>query len=367
MRLLLHIGGEKTGTTTLQAFLTKNSRLLLKKYGILYPASGPLFFEDGHFPVVSAFLEPERSGFLPSSRRLEPGAVRDALAELFRSKRPELIILSAEHFSSRLETSAIGALARTLSPFALRILFYVRRQDDLAVSAFSSTLHSGGRRWLDGNRISPEMRYYNHLTVADDWSEAFGRSNVIVRSYDAARGGIERDFLAVIGIEDASDFESVAARNRTVSLQEAVLLHLINRYLPSWEQSVAAKQEAEGLRTRRLRERLRPFAADQAAERVPLGRALGAEARMALMSAFDEPNRQLADRYGVRIPDEVALPIASTQATLDTAEQLDLMTRALARAGREIVDLEDCISKLQARTLRGRARAARAAIRRHIR
>lgn len=361
--LLLHIGGEKTGTTSLQAFLSKNSRLLMDRYGILYPVSGPLSLNDGHFPVVSAFLEPEKCAFVPPAKRLAPADVSEALADLCRGKKPRLVVLSAEHFSSRLEKPSIRSLASAIPLPRTRILFYVRRQSDLAVSSFSSALRSGVRWWLTADRVSPDNRFFNHLAVADDWADVFGRANIELRAFDKLRGGVEQDFLSAVGVDPATGFQPVKPRKEKISLEEARLLHALNRHIPNWVDAVANDDPESFYKAQRLRERVLLMTGRELTDRTGLDVLLPRAVRDSIGLRFAGINRELAERYGVEIPDGAVRP-DETAADIAADDQVDLFARVLARFGYDVLDLEQRIAALEARTFRGRARAAKAAVKR---
>lgn len=361
--LLLHIGGEKTGTTSLQAFLAKNSRLLMERYGILYPVSGPLSLNDGHFPVVSAFLEPEKCAFVPPAKRLTPAAVSEALTDLCRKRQPRLVVLSAEHFSSRLEKPSIRSLAQAIPLPRTRIMFYVRRQSDLAVSSFSSALRSGVRWWLTADRVAPGNRFFNHLAVADDWADIFGPANVELRAFDRLRAGIEQDFLSAIGVDPTSDFQPVKPRKEKISLEEARLLHALNRHIPNWLDAVSNNEPESFYKAQRLRERVLLLSGQELTQRTALDVLLPPAVRDSIRSRFADVNRELAERYGVEIPDGNVRP-NETAADIAPDDQVDLFARVLARCGYDVLDLEQRVAALEARTLKGRARAAKAAAKR---
>jgi hypothetical protein len=363
-QLLLHIGGEKTGTTTLQAFLRRNADLLMRRYGVLYPLSGPLNLDNGHFPVATAFVDPAQREFVPPRHWLRPADVSAALSDLVRTQAPKLILLSAEHFSSRLLRPGIERLAEAIGPISTKVLFYVRRQDELALSAQSTGLRCGSRHWLDAAKISPEVRYFNYLTIADDWAAVFGRENLELRSFDDVARGIEADFLSAIGVSREEAAAPVERRNPRISLQEAAVLHALNQHLPDHRDAARTGAYDDFHAAYMLRERILGIARQEPAARTPLASLLTPDLRRSIMSAFAESNRELAAKYGVEIPDDIPPPTAIPNAELDRA---DLLAGVLARAGREILSLDEQLSALRARTLRGRLRTAKESLRRYLR
>jgi len=104
----LHIGTEKTGTTTIQNFLSKN-RPGLEQQGILYPQSPG---NQNHTALaVYALSEGKQNGLSLSSgisnaEQVPPFRERLSLAldEEIAASDASIIIFSNEHLSSRLWT-----------------------------------------------------------------------------------------------------------------------------------------------------------------------------------------------------------------------------------------------------------------------
>jgi hypothetical protein len=90
VRLVLHIGGEKTGTTALQDFLFRNSRAIHANEGILYPAAGPLCFNAAHFPVLTAFLPAGSLEFVPADKNLTPDGLQRELLAISETFKPRI-------------------------------------------------------------------------------------------------------------------------------------------------------------------------------------------------------------------------------------------------------------------------------------
>jgi hypothetical protein len=239
----------------------------------------------------------------------------------------------------------------------------------LAVSSFSSALRSGVRWWLTADRVSLDRRYYNHLTVADDWADVFGRESMKLRAFDKLRDGIEQDFLSAIGVESANGFRPVKPRKAKISLEEAKLLHALNRHIPNWADAVSDIDPEGFYKAQRLRERLLLITGQELTEKTSLDVVLPPAVRESIRSLFAASNRALAERYGVEIPDGVvcldAPPPSMSEA--ESADQTDILVRVLARSGYEILDLEQRVAALKARTLKGRARTAKAALKRLLR
>ncbi|HTV85023.1 MAG TPA: hypothetical protein VME63_06445 [Dyella sp.] len=302
--VLLHIGSEKTGTTYLQHLLQANANVLRKKYGLLYPTDGLLLQQAAHHPIAAAFLPPERCDFIALSSRRPAALLMEHLNQVIARTHSERVLLSAEHMSSRFDREAIGELAGHLSQHSVQVIFYVRRQDELALSALSTDLCCGSRDWIPLERISPDVRRFNPLRIVEDWQAVFGRDAVTVRSYaSACRNDLTRDFLDCIGLAHANfaEWEAVGRINQRISLYEARILHGINQFLPTWREAVQQGEPETYHQANHLRASLLAWlrAEDAVASDVPLDAALSPRQRMTLMQHFTDINRQLADACGL--------------------------------------------------------------------
>ena len=303
-RIILHIGGEKTGSSYLQRFLSRNAPALLRRHRILYPKSASLLHRHAHFPLVASFLGRADCDFIGERDHQSPDDVYGKLDALIARKRPETVILSAEHFSSRLERAAIAALARRLQKYEVSIVFYVRRQDELAVSRLSTSLKCGHRDWLCLDDITVANRYFNPLLVIEDWRAAFGPDAVQVRSYANAAGyGLANDFLALTGLDAAAvaKLRPVIRINEKISLSEARVLHQLNQCLPTWREAISGNRTDEYAEANRLRSKLIDWLREERPEAHPttLERLLSWQQREQLMLAFSEVNRQLVERHSL--------------------------------------------------------------------
>jgi hypothetical protein len=303
-RVVLHIGGEATGTTSLQASLAANSRALFARTGLLYPVSAPFIDNRAHFPLAAAFVDRTRSNFIRMDQ-LRPAAVlRQALASLVARERPGVVAFSAEHFSSRYGPAEIAKLAEFLSPHPVTIVFYVRAQDELALSAYSGGLMAGERGWFHYNAVRGEDRYFNHCLVADDWAAVFGAENLRVRPYSQfAADGLVRDFLVQAGISDPPPLPAIPRLRQSMSIFEARLIHALNQELPTWQEALTAGDEGRYRRAEAVRNTLlRIFReSGRAPESRSIHELIGPAERGEIIQRFESGNRALAEKYGVQI------------------------------------------------------------------
>ncbi|WP_200328307.1 hypothetical protein [Thiocystis violacea] len=297
-RIVLHIGLEKTGTTSIQRFLTTNRARLLARHGILYPTAPELFRHETHSVVAAALLGSGAQDFVTGgdTPRLDRviAAIDDA-ADTYA----EQIVLSSEHFSSRLTPEAITRLAQCLAPFPVEVLVYLRPQDEMVLSAFSTRLLCGGREWMRPRGVGPHLRYFNYLQLLVPWADAFGYERIRVRLFDRTHmqdGDVVTDFLATLGVRNSGLFKQSPPLNRSLNVAEAELMRRLNQRLPTWEEASRRRRPQIYHRAQRVR---RTLLAETRAARMfehspPLSTLLSSTERQQLLDRFSDVNTRLA-------------------------------------------------------------------------
>lgn len=133
-RLVLHVGLQKTGTSSIQVMLA-GSGTYLETQGYIFPHL-PDAAEDDSNLSVSPFRHNRIAGTYadyPSAfKPLNPSALHTLWEQIHAT--PHTAILSAEDFSRQKNYAALGA---ALSSFDVEVILYVRRQDLFAESLYN--------------------------------------------------------------------------------------------------------------------------------------------------------------------------------------------------------------------------------------
>jgi hypothetical protein len=243
MKLTVHIGSAKTGSTSVQAFLQTNQKLLGKK-GVYMPKS---FRFRNHTAAALACLPFERTRQLGRNFKLKTEAEfgtfqRDIVAgfnhELNALNDNAHVVITSEHLQSRLTKTHHVEAFRSL--FASRfdtveIVVYLRPQVEMLASLYSTLLKTGGKDTLDETltRLTRGQysAYYDFQALIKRWASVFGEEAMNVRAYaalDMANGGAVSDFCEVLGLP-GNDPAYVAPEKTNTSISEtaqAVLLRL---------------------------------------------------------------------------------------------------------------------------------------------
>lgn len=241
--ILLHIGTEKTGTTTLQLWLARN-RATLKSDGFLYPVSPG---EQNHIGLSVYAGEFKRVRDLCLSQRLPDNDAKASWSRDFAEKLHQEIldfegpnvILSNEHCWSRLaDEDSLGRLHDLLSPIAenFKILCYFRPQHELLWSGYSTRLKSGYTEpfVVPSKFVEKQFRYFE---VVQHWARIFGRASLELKVYDRARlarGVLEREFGDFAGFSGPlrEKLVEVSSQNVKLDARHQEFLRLFNRHVP---------------------------------------------------------------------------------------------------------------------------------------
>jgi hypothetical protein len=181
-RIVLHIGLEKTGTTSFQAYCAENRARL---NGALYPVNPACFLDINHAPLAASYFSAaEASALAIAGRRAER---RQAVAALKAEiGEAPTTLLSAEHFSSRFDPGRIAALRADLADYEVSIAVVLRDPQLRAISAYATAIASGRDTTLDAfvdELCGPANPYLRSRATLEAWSSVFGREHIIVFSY----------------------------------------------------------------------------------------------------------------------------------------------------------------------------------------
>ncbi|MBK1879854.1 hypothetical protein [Pelagicoccus mobilis] len=248
MHCVIHIGTEKTATTTIQEFLTIN-KPKLAELGILYPKSSG---KTGSRNIaVSAYGDDRRDDLttlfaINSSESLSEFR-KNTLDELeseieaHSTTHPfESLVVSSEHIQSRLTTTEEIQRLKThltqLGASSFTILVYLRSPAEIANSRYSTHIKSGGT--LDSPR-EPTHPYYqnlcNHKATLLRYASIFGGEQVIPKLFDKTElidGCILSDFRDAVGISSDVQLQTPQNSNQSLSHLGIQILKQFNKRVP---------------------------------------------------------------------------------------------------------------------------------------
>ena len=248
LKCILHIGTEKTGTSSIQHYLS-NNRDVNEEQGVLYLKLSGTGSQVEFIAAVAdigdlgdmsdIFSINEKS----SQKNFKFNLQKYIYQQLFVNSRDSNIstlIISSEHFHSRLtRLDAIQRLKDFLDPFIEQysVVMYVRRQVEMATSYYSTRLKSGQFDipiLPNLNKQHESLNYYfNFNAIYDNWSSIFGADSMLVSIYhrdNLYKKNVVTDFCQLINIKYYDVPKSI---NVNTSINAIGLAHInfINYYL----------------------------------------------------------------------------------------------------------------------------------------
>ncbi len=316
-RLLLHIGTHKTGSTTLQHVLRRN-RSALRRCG------------------VAAIEFPAGFGDLARRRAADPALV----AELRAALRPALetdastAVVSWEGFSgdSRRGYDNAPVMAEQaraiLEGHDVRVLVYLRRQDELIESVYVQQIHGGASLAFDEFLAALPPHAFDWERFLTPWAERFGTEALVVRPYDRRAlpepDDLVHDFLRQLGLA-VTDLEFRDRLPRLNRGYDRVALEIARRVNPRLD----AAERTE------LRRRLQ--ATGTRGPHAPHG-LLTASARAGIVARHAAANDRVAARFVADRDPPLFEPPPETAAGRDRAVATPDVDELLERAVRMALD-----------------------------
>jgi hypothetical protein len=146
-KIVFHIGVERTGTTVLQHFCYQNRRLLSEN-SICYPTRNLGFRGVSHRELVAAYVPPDQQDDVLRSKPAERSRILESLKGEIDASGAKTILISAEHFSSRLRQTQIHELAADFGDFDRKIVVFLRDHVSQFFSAYAMHVAAGGAQRL---------------------------------------------------------------------------------------------------------------------------------------------------------------------------------------------------------------------------
>jgi hypothetical protein len=289
----LHIGTQKTGTTSLQNFLSANRERLLER-GFLYPtAPGGV----NHVGLTAYSRDDEEIDLIRKRCGIESSAdvkaYRRKLARQLRHEieayRPQTIILSNEHLSARLHAHAeIRRVEQLCRSFAdqVTVIVYLRNQIDYLVSWYSTLIIGGKHKLFDAFSVQRIERQVDYAWMLAPWSRVFGLENMRVCRFEAQdmKGGdIIDDFASIVGFE-TNGLIRAERLNQSLDAEALEFLMRFNAYFPTLKGEPANPERAGVVDV---------LLARQGGEAFRVSRAKAAE----IEERFRESNREVNEKY----------------------------------------------------------------------
>jgi hypothetical protein len=304
-KIILHIGLERTGTTSLQQFCTDRRREL-RKASILYPTKNLAFARINHAPLAGCYFSEDPEDFTVVAPPAQKKAVLASLFGEIDASGADITLISSEHLSSRLRAPKIMDLAADLARYDCRIAVAVRDHLPRFFSAYSNHVISGGATTLEDYAdlvLGPERLDTRYAETIALWERAFGRENIKVFAYDR-----RQDALRTI-LDGSTSMKIDAARMSAYRENQSygpIVTEAFRRANVMAEEKSWSHTMGKWERRRLVRVLMQRWVAKS-----PLDLSAGQwkldENRLARLKAIAASDRQwLGERYGVHLTEEPA-------------------------------------------------------------
>jgi len=270
----LHVGLHKTGTTSLQKFLSDNQRLLSKR-GVFRLSTGLPPNSDrswGHHDLAWSLREGDPHGLWRAARR--------------EADAHKTVLVTSEEFSFIRNAGRYSPVLDAFQGWQIRVICYLRRQDQFLESLYNYHVKALGETapiMSFANKIYARLDYKKYL---DCLSQTFGPEALSVRVYEQTglRGDIFDDFLSAIGLTDKENFVKPRQTiNAGLSPEGIKLMLEANRRL---------QEQPDALR----RERNRILAGHQSAT-FARHQVLTCDEQQEFLDRFEQMNAVIAQEY----------------------------------------------------------------------
>jgi hypothetical protein len=224
MHCVIHIGGMKTGTTSIQRCFHERREDILSRFGFWYPKTfmrpnEPLHRDLSTPGATKSWVEGRKTLRLERRAAIESGA--------------KTAVFSSEFFHVY-NAKKVARLLEYLGEFfeSFSIVYYARRQDHLLASLHSTEIRSAAGN-TDTDPLSAYQRrghaFFDHLQICDAWAGSFGAENITARIFERQKlvsNDVLTDFASVIGLPLPEKYWT-GRFNYSLSLEVlATLIHL---------------------------------------------------------------------------------------------------------------------------------------------
>jgi len=200
--IFIHVGRHKTASSAIQRFLALNAEKL-KSQGFLFPRSfrtkggNPA---DGHHDFANKLVTSVSADAI------------DVLKDEFLNSKLQFCIVSAERLGTFWFEHERDVLKKNIAlikkDFDVRLVIYLRRQDDLLNSWWNQRTRIGVTTSDIETFFSQNKEIFDHRPILEFWRDLLTKENLRVRKFGKQEHvgvGIYKDFLECIGLKFSKD------------------------------------------------------------------------------------------------------------------------------------------------------------------
>lgn len=252
MKLHLHIGTEKTGTTTIQEVLFNNRRHLNSHGFHFLQSAGP---RNNRAIPAYCMIDDKFDDFF-KGQRITTLADKIRFRKKFKSKLDKEIkalpkhihsvIISSEHFHSRINSNEeVTNVWNLLSEYfsEINVVCYVREQSATCSSLYSTAIKAGSIVSFDKflTRCRPGNIYYNYYNMLSNWRDVFGQNRLTVSLFSResfVNGDLIDDFFHRMDPKILKNLsKNIQNENESLTKIGQLIGQVINQIQPKYHQN----------------------------------------------------------------------------------------------------------------------------------
>ncbi|HEY9768111.1 MAG TPA: hypothetical protein V6C71_06320 [Coleofasciculaceae cyanobacterium] len=298
----IHIGTHKTGSTSIQFFLFKNRKKLIDR-GFLYPLSRiPRKKLFGQHHLAAAFLEKLKL----NTYNPHAGGWEQVIIEANSFQERNLIISSENFCLPRFDLEQIYKLKEYLSQYAVKIVIYLRKQDDYLIFPYCQFIRSD--KYFDSFKqfIIERKLLINYYQIFKPWQKVFAIKNIIVKVFEPEqfKSNLIDDFLDTINYpQNRSDFIKTSKQTVSPSIKQTNFKLYCNQIAKQYF-FLAPEQYRDNYLTKLNNKLKKPLIIDKIINIIPdfivSSQLISVEEKIELMKEFEESNQKVAREYLAR-------------------------------------------------------------------
>ena len=221
MKVYLHIGMSKAGSTAIQSCLAQHEAALLEA-GVCFPASGR--FRNAHYDLVIQL----KKGRVQAARK-----TMEAMLDEAREAGSQTVIVSVEGLWV-LPDAAVAQIADMLREHEVEVVFYLRRPDTYLTSAYRQRIKRVQGTQSEHAYAQEPLARLRYDRVLSRWEKRF---TLRVRSYERERADLVGDFARATEISDVVHCPPQQI-NVTPNDGSIRLMRVANRLAPTYQMSM---------------------------------------------------------------------------------------------------------------------------------
>lgn len=241
--IYLHIGMEKTGTTSLQRYFVRNREELLRQK-MLYPSTG---CGQNHWGLLVYALDPAKQDHMKTNKKLDDelacksyqSEFESSLKNELKNTTADIIVLSLEQLSSRVNQLDEIKKIRSLLSYnddEVKIVAYLRPQHEYLTSWYSTRVKGGWE--TQPLKIpqpgDPEFDRFDYAKTISPWAEIFGENSILIRLFqkpDLINNNILDDFFNLIKKPESANFKRPKKLNTSLDAITLEIVRRLNSYI----------------------------------------------------------------------------------------------------------------------------------------